>query len=92
MQKNLNKLSSQARFVQLIIDGKLVVSRKKKADLIVELKKLGFKPIPRVVNHTKHGDLEPVTDDENEAEVDADPDASSFDYLLGVSTDLPALH
>lgn len=84
-QKELDKLSNQARFVQMIVDGKLVVSKKKKADLVEELKKKGFKAIPKVVDATKLGELEPIADND-EVEEDVDTGASSYDYLLGVST------
>jgi DNA topoisomerase-2 len=47
MQKDLEKLSNQARFIQMIIDGKLVVSKKKKKDLVAELKQKNFKPFRR---------------------------------------------
>lgn len=69
----------------MIVDGKLVVSKKKKFDLVEELKKKGFKAIPKVADATKLGELEPIADND-EAEEDLNTDAASYDYLLGVST------
>ena len=46
LEKNMNaeveKLSAQARFVRMVVDGKLVVANRKKKELLVELSKLGF--------------------------------------------------
>ncbi len=38
------KLANKVRFIQMVIDGKLVVSKKKKSALLAELKTLKFKP------------------------------------------------
>ena len=69
----------------MIIDGKLIVSKKKKLALVSELKKLGFKPFPKVADAIKEGELAPIADNDEEAEEDMDTGASSYDYLLGVS-------
>lgn len=87
MQKELDRLSNQSRFIKMIIDGSLVVSRKKKKDLVAELKRLNFKPFPKVVDARKEGEFEAVVenDDESEEADDAEAGASDYDYLLGVS-------
>lgn len=84
MQKDLDKWSDQARFIQMIIDGKLVVSKKKKIDLIAELKLKGFKAIPKTADASKIDDLAPDPDNEEEAD-EVVTGGSSYDYLLGVS-------
>lgn len=78
MQKDLDKWSNQARFIQMIIDGKLVVSKKKKADLVDELKSKGFMPLSTASK------VEKMEEDEDEGE-DVSTGARSYDYLLGVS-------
>ncbi|KAF2145209.1 uncharacterized protein K452DRAFT_284608 [Aplosporella prunicola CBS 121167] len=83
MHKELEKLTNQARFVQMIIDGKLVVSRKKKAALVAELKEKGFTPIPKVSDAKKQGETEEVVEEE-ESE-DDEPGANDYDYLLGMA-------
>lgn len=88
MQKELDRLTNQARFVRMIIDNKLTVSKKKKAVLVAELQKLGFTRFPKIADARKEGEFEPVVnDDENEesdsAEVAAG--ANDFDYLLGMA-------
>ena len=67
----------------MIIEGKLIISKKKKSILIGELKKLDFKPFPKVVDATKDGETEPVVEeDENDRELEVA--SSAYDYLLGV--------
>ncbi|KGO74230.1 DNA topoisomerase II, eukaryotic-type [Penicillium italicum] len=85
LQRELEKLSNQARFVQMIIDGKLVISKKKKPVLITELKEKGFKPIAKVADASKLGEDEPVVEEEEESDDnDTEVISSSFDYLLGM--------
>ena len=88
MHKDLDKWSNQARFIKMIIDGKLVVAKRKKVDLIAELKQLGFKAIPKVVDANKQGKLDSILDKDNpDEDVDEDEStgASVYEYLLGVS-------
>ena len=84
MQKELDKWSEQARFVQLIIDGKLVVSKKKKTALVAELKAKNFKTFEKHVEAIKEGELEPIVEENEEAEENAKIGASGYDYLLGM--------
>lgn len=69
----------------MIIDEKLVISKKKKKDLMVELKQKGFKAIPKVAEAAKAGENAPLAEDEEETEEeDAELPSTSYDYLLGV--------
>jgi DNA topoisomerase-2 len=68
----------------MIIDGKLVVSKKKKSVLVAELHKLNFKPIPKLADAKKQGEFEEVVEEEDDAE-DAAPGLNDFDYLLGMA-------
>lgn len=79
-------MTNQARFIQMIIDGKLVVSKKKKSELVRELQQKGFTPFPKVKDAAKAGESEPVVDHEDDAAGEGDDatDASAYDYLLGV--------
>ncbi|KAF2020724.1 type II DNA topoisomerase [Aaosphaeria arxii CBS 175.79] len=83
LQKDLDKLTNQARFIQMIIDGKLVIAKKKKAVLVAELQKLGFKPFPKVSDAKKAGEVEDAAEDESEGEGEAG--ANDYDYLLGMA-------
>ena len=69
----------------MIIDGKLIVSKKKKQALVEELKAKGFKSLPKVKDRIKEGELAPVADEDVEDdEGDTDLEAASYDYLLGM--------
>jgi DNA topoisomerase II len=83
MQKELRRFTNQARFIQMIIDGKLNISKKKKAVLIAELQSLGFDAFPKTSDAAKQGETEAVVEED-----DGDDDsinASSYDYLLGMA-------
>ncbi|OAP56438.1 DNA topoisomerase 2 [Fonsecaea erecta] len=80
MQKDLRRLTNQARFIQMIIDGKLIISKKRKAVLIAELQKLGFDAFPKTLDAAKEGETEPVVEDDEDS-----VDASAYDYLLGMA-------
>ena len=87
MQRELEKLGNQAKFVKMIIDGSLVVSKKKKAILVAELRKLKFRPFPKVAEARKEGETADIV--ENAEEDDNDDEeltaaASDYNYLLGV--------
>ncbi len=84
MHRELEKFTNQARFVQMIIDGKLVVSKKKKLALVQELKEKGFKAFPKKAEAIKEGELAPIADNDEEEE-DTQTGAAAYDYLLGVS-------
>ena len=85
MHRELEKFTNQARFVQMIIDGKLVVSKKKKLALVQELKEKGFKAFPKKAEAIKEGELAPIADNDDDEEDDAQTGAAAYDYLLGVS-------
>ena len=89
MQSELEKLSNQAKFIRMIVDNKLIISKKKKTILVNELRDKGFKPIPKIVDARKEGEFEAVVE-ENDGDAEEGPDskgnnASDYDYLLGVS-------
>ncbi|KAI5301561.1 DNA topoisomerase 2, partial [Ascosphaera atra] len=91
LQKQLDRMSNQARFIQMIIDGKLVLSRKPKAQLMKELKEKNFTP----VSNKKDGDVlekgkelsEVLEENGDEGDDDNDVDgipSDAFDYLLSM--------
>lgn len=86
LNKDLKKLSNQARFIKIIIDNKLTISRKKKPVLIAELKSLNFDAFPKKEDASKSGELEKLVDDEGDDEQEDETlQASSYDYLLGMA-------
>ena len=69
----------------MIIDGKLVVAKKKKLVLVQELKEKGFPALPKRADAIKEGELAPIADNDEEEEEDSQTGAAAYDYLLGVS-------
>jgi DNA topoisomerase-2 len=86
MEKELSKMNNQARFIQMIIEGKLVVSKKKKAVLVAELRKLNFTPFSKNEDAKRAGEQEDVQEEDDDEDSELDVSASDFDYLLGVSS------
>ncbi|RYP91738.1 hypothetical protein DL770_002179 [Monosporascus sp. CRB-9-2] len=82
------RLTNQARFITEIMDGKLVVSRKKKDVIVAELRKREYDPFPKNQNDKKtKADEEEIEgeDGENSEEgVDNDGGARDYDYLLSM--------
>jgi DNA topoisomerase-2 len=80
------KLKNQARFIEEIIAGKLVVSKKKKAVLVQELRDRKYEAFPKdeekkVKNEDEDVDAEePITEEEA---VNSGSDRD-YDYLLSV--------
>lgn len=92
LQNGLEKLTNQARFVQMIVDKQLVVSNRKKADIVIDLRKHEFRPFPKASR--KAAGTEEGADDEDEGDDDdADvrgaakggKEAGDYDYLLGMA-------
>ena len=81
LQLQFEKLSNQARFVQMIVNKELVVSNRKKADIVVELRQKNFRPFPKVAKAKAAGENEDAEEDEPE---EASGTATDYDYLLGM--------
>jgi DNA topoisomerase II len=74
-------LTNQVKFVQMIIKKELIVSGRKKLDLIRDLKAKGFKAFPKVAKPTVQGEPEEGVEEEEEVETSSD---NGYDYLLSV--------
>lgn len=82
------KLKNQARFIQEIIDGDLVVSKKKKDVLVKELRDRDYEAFPRggvaaKKKSTEDEDSEPEQEEGEDGDVGGSRD---YDYLLSVSS------
>lgn len=76
----LEKLTNQARFVQMIVNKELVVSNRKKSDIVADLRKHKFRPFPKTSGKTS-GETEPAEEEDDEEE----GTQADFDYLLGMA-------
>ena len=64
----------------MIVDKELVVSNRKKADIVADLRKKGFRPFPKV---NRAGETEQVVEaDEGDVQEETSAD---YDYLLGMA-------
>lgn len=79
------RLTNQARFVHMIVKKELSVSGRKKADIVVELRKKGFRPFPKVAKAKAAGEEEEVVGADPEEEEAATGASSDYDYLLGMA-------
>ena len=81
----LDKLTNQVRFIQMIIKKELLVSGRKKQDIVRDLKTKGFTTFAK---EGKAAGITEVEAEENAAEEDEDnsvvPGDAGYDYLLNV--------
>jgi DNA gyrase/topoisomerase IV, subunit A len=84
LQLQFEKLSNQARFVKMIVNKELVVSNRKKADIVEELRQKKFRPFPKAAKAKAAGETEDVeANDDDEAETTGT--STDYDYLLGMA-------
>jgi DNA topoisomerase-2 len=88
--EELKKLSNQARFIQMVIRGQLVVGGKKRKEIVAQLKKHSFPLFSKKKDAELAGELEPTLDepeeDDSSAAAKKDDDVGDgYNYLLGVS-------
>ena len=68
----------------MIVNKELVVSNRKKADIIDELRQKKFRPFPKAAKAKAAGETEDV-EDNDEAEEAASGTSTDYDYLLGMA-------
>ncbi|THH09412.1 hypothetical protein EW145_g2021 [Phellinidium pouzarii] len=83
LQTEHERLTNQARFIQMIVKKELVVSGRKKADIVIELRKRNFRPFPKVAKAKASGETRDALEDV-EVEEEETGATSDFDYLLGM--------
>lgn len=79
------RLSNQARFVQMIVNRQLVVNNRKRSDIIKELREKDFRPFPKAKKAKVAGEVN--VDEEEVVEEGEDPseNAGDYDYLLSMA-------
>ncbi|KAI0191706.1 DNA topoisomerase [Xylaria flabelliformis] len=78
------KMTNQARFIQEIMDGKLIVSRKKKAVIVEELRERKYEAFAKKSEAKTKSEEDEEDEAENTEETAADDDARAYDYLLSM--------
>lgn len=84
LQLELERLTNQARFIHMIVTKDLVVSGRKKVDIVAELRKRDFRPFPKVAKAKAAGETEEVVEEEDEEEDDS-KGIHDYDYLLNMA-------
>ena len=87
LQLEFERLTNQARFITMIVDKTLVISGRKKVDVVADLRKKDFRPFPKVKKAKDAAEADPGNDD-GQAEEEEEQDAAisnDYDYLLNMS-------
>ena len=84
------RLSNQARFIQMIIAKELVISNRKRAAIVADLRALDFRPFPKVSKAKAAGETEAVVEEDEDEEESGSGSKSAaglsdYDYLLGMA-------
>merc|ERR1719356_1541043 len=80
-------LSNKARFILMVVEGELEIRKKKKADLLKELQKKGFKTMSELDAILESDDInssEPA-EEKDGAAGDEEAEKTDYDYLLGMN-------
>ncbi|KAL0397587.1 UNVERIFIED_CONTAM: DNA topoisomerase 2 [Sesamum calycinum] len=82
LENDMLKCENKCRFIQCVVEGSIIVSNRRRADLFLELKEKGFTPFPKKKTAAElaiAGSL-----DESE-ETEENTSASDYDYLLSLA-------
>jgi len=81
-------LSNKARFILMVVRGELELRRRKKADLLQELRRLGFKPMSELNALMKSSLAEDPAQNlqaESSEQSSGGSEKTDYDYLLGMA-------
>ncbi|KAK6162995.1 hypothetical protein DH2020_002836 [Rehmannia glutinosa] len=90
LENDMLKCDNKYRFIRGVVDGSIIVSNRKRADLFLELKEKGFTPFPKKKTAAEIA-IAGSTDDADESEENNDVaigkgvSASDYDYLLSLA-------
>lgn len=80
LDKELLCLDNKKRFILMVINGKLKVAKRKKIELLAELKRLKFSPMPKKGRRAFDTDSDAGSDDDQEEQ----EVKGAYDYLLSM--------
>ncbi|OAY39989.1 DNA topoisomerase 2 [Manihot esculenta] len=88
LEKELLKLENKVRFILGVVKGEIIVSNRKRADLLLELQQKGFTPFPKNISAVVAGAVDDAEEPEESIdETEANPrsvQASDYEYLLSM--------
>lgn len=85
LQLEFERLTNQARFISMIVSKELVVSGRKRADVIADLRKKEFRPFPKISKAKAAGETEEVVENGEEEEQEDNDGSHDYDYLLNMA-------
>ncbi|KAL7552981.1 hypothetical protein ACHAWF_016218 [Thalassiosira exigua] len=84
MAKELKILSNKARFVQEVCEGDLIVSNRKRTELLADLKERGYDLFPKDEKKSDSGEAEEEEEEAVEENTSDAELAKGYEYLLGM--------
>ncbi|KAL8496050.1 hypothetical protein ACS0TY_019960 [Phlomoides rotata] len=89
-ENDMLKCDNKYRFILCVVEGSIIVSNRKKADLCIELKEKGFTPFPAKknasdVNIAGATDDTEETEDSTEVKIGKGVSSTDYDYLLSLA-------
>ncbi|KAL2478354.1 DNA topoisomerase 2 [Forsythia ovata] len=90
LERELLILENKVRFIMDVVEGKIVVSNRRRADLVLELKEKGFTPFPKKAKTTEISvagstDVPEENEENSDMATSQGVRASDYDYLLSMS-------
>lgn len=83
LQKEKDLIDAKVRFILMVIKGEMVVAKRKRDELIADLKGKGFKPYNQIFGRSRLADEDEEPNGPPSAKEGKEP-KSGFDYLLGM--------
>jgi len=83
-------LTAKARFILMVVQGQIVIKRRKILDLVNDLRKSGFKPVHEMKGHGKagvQGQDDDAAEDKDEDEEEEEREGDDEDEAAGVDGD-----
>ncbi|TGZ83657.1 DNA topoisomerase II [Ascodesmis nigricans] len=82
LNAELEKLSHQARFIKMVVEGKLILSNRPSKLVAQDLKKNNFPTYSKKKEAEMAGEVEPTVEEDEEVEAEGEASVSGYDYLL----------
>ncbi|CAH9108152.1 unnamed protein product [Cuscuta epithymum] len=86
LETELLKLDNKVRFILGVVRGEIIVSNRKRAELLEELREKGFTPFPKKAKAVAESSEDAEENEESSSQVAAaNAKASDYDYLLSMA-------
>lgn len=88
LEKEMLKCDNKCRFIQGVVDGSIIVSNRKRADLFRELKEKGFTPLPKKENASEvavAASTDEAVESVGKTDIAKGQSSSDYDYLISLA-------